>query len=314
MPEKKTTTTAKPHTPKSSPAGTAGRTAAGLAPLALALLLQQSILPGGNPPATPSGGTVQPAVCADDIGDFRTCHTQYPTGCTKAGKYDASLNLLKNQLVPPSSPPIQFLGQSDVAALESKLPKGLAKSNHGSFTDALAQLGEGHVYGLRGYLYYAQKGGTSESSNCQLGDIDAIDFHIGIGFDPEIAAKLLAKKAGTGKLTDEENASLNKTSVIVEMTPHYRFQFKPDWTLQAVEAAVGRQVRVIGQLLVDNEHLDAKDDCAIGNAATCWRASVWELHPVIQFQVCESDKPCADDSTSWVDVGAKTPAKVTTTP
>ena len=304
------TKTTKAATPSSS--GTAARTAAGLAPLALALLLQQSVLPGGSTPP-PATGTLQPAVCADDIGDFRTCHTDYPTGCTKAGRYDAALNLLKNQLTPPATPPVQFLGQTDVASLESKLPKGLSKSNHGSFTDALAQLGEGHVYGVHGYLYYAQKGGTSESSNCQLGDIDAIDFHIGIGFDPAVAAKLLAKKAGTGKLTDDENASLNKTSMIVEMTPHYRFQFKPDWTLPAVQAVVGHQVRVTGLLLVDNEHFEAKDDCAFSQAASCWRATVWELHPVTQFQFCNSTAPCADDSPNWVDIGEKTtPPKLTT--
>ena len=290
---------------RSTAAGAIARTASGLVPLALAAVLQQSVLPGGSTPPSGTG----PAVCADDIGDFRTCHSQYPTGCTKAGKYDAPLNLLKNRLVPPASPAVQFLGQPDIASLESKVPKGISKDNHGAFSDTLAQLGEGKVYGVRGYLYYAQKGGTSESSNCQLGDLDAIDFHIGIGFDANLAGAVLKEKAGAGKLSDSDHAALNQTSMIVEMTPHYRFQYKPDWTLPDLQAMVGRQVRVVGQLIVDNEHYDAKDDCGLGQDGSCWRATVWELHPVTQFQICNSDKPCADDSPDWRDLGEKAPTK-----
>lgn len=288
-------------TKKPSPTGTAARTAAGLVPLALALTFQQSVLPGG--PSLPSSAGEQPAVCGDDIGDFHACHSEYPTGCTKAGKYDAALNLLKNRLVPPSTPAVRFLSQSDIADLESRLPKNLAKDNHGAVIDALSALGDGHVFGVNGYLYYAKRGGATESSNCQLGDIDAIDFHIGIGFDPALAAKLLKKKTGAGTLTDNDHATMNETSMIVEMTPHYRFQYKPDWNLSALESMVGHQVKVTGQLLVDNEHFDSKDDCALGKNDGCWRATVWELHPVTQFQVCNSDTPCSDNSPNWIDVG-----------
>ncbi len=289
-----------------TPAGTAGRTAAGFAPLALAVVMQ-SVLPGGlHSPATTSVGS-QPAVCEDDIGDFRACHTQYPTGCSKAGKYDGALNLLKNRLTPPASPAVKVLQQSDIMGLEGKLPKELAKNNHADVLGKLAELGEGQVYSVLGYLYYAQKGGTSESSNCQLGDIDAIDYHIGIGFDLTVAAKI----RGGVKLTAEEHSTMTKTSMIVEMTPHYRFQFRPEWTLDELKAVVGQQVKVTGQLLVDNEHFDDKDDCALGNGAACWRMSIWELHPVTQFQICNNPKGCAADSSDWIDLGEKLTAKGT---
>jgi hypothetical protein len=59
-------------------------------------------------------------------------------------------------------------------------PAELTRGNHAEFKDELAKLGEGRIFGINGFLNYAQKGGTSESSNCQLADVDDIDFHIGI--------------------------------------------------------------------------------------------------------------------------------------
>jgi hypothetical protein len=76
---------------------------------------------------------------------------------------------------------------------------------------------------------------------------------------------------------------------------------KPDWNIDVVKAAIGHQVKVTGILLIDNEHQDPKDDCALGNSSTCWRMTTWELHPVTQFQVCSADK-CDEKSTDWVEL------------
>jgi hypothetical protein len=38
-----------------------------------------------------------------------------------------------------------------------------------------------------------------------------------------------------------------------------------------------------------------------GDLASCWRMSVWELHPVISFQVCKTDG-CTQNSTDWVEL------------
>lgn len=293
---------------KPSRRGRVTRTAAPFAPLALALLMQNAVLPGGGSGAKEHGS--EAAICEDDIEGFRGCHSEYPTGCTKAGRYDAYVNLLKNQLVPPTTAPFQFLGQSDFAGLEKNTPQELTRGNHADLKDDLAKLGEGRVFGVNGYLYYAQKGGTSESANCQLSDIDDIDYHIGIGFDSALAAKLLAKAAKKpGALTDTDRSKLTKTSVIVEMTPHYRAQFRHDWSLDLVKSVLGRQVRVVGQLMADNEHNNTKDNCAHAgaNQTSCWRASIWELHPVTQFQVCKATSKCADDSADWVDLEDYTP-------
>ena len=65
------------------------------------------------------------------------------------------------------------------------------------------------------------------------------------------------------------------------MTPQYRDSFAPEWTIEAVKAVLGKQVKVIGELMADNEHNVTKDNCGLaGHGASCWRASIWELHPV----------------------------------
>ncbi len=59
-------------------------------------------------------------------------------------------------------------------------------------------------------------------------------------------------------------------------------------------------MKVVGQLLADTEHAIAKDNCAHPNAKdSCWRASIWEIHPVIEFYVCDGDTLCPANSPKW---------------
>lgn len=292
-------------TRSSSKPGVVSRRVAPFAPLALAVAMQAGMGTGaGTPPASPASET-EPAICRDDIADFQECHAEYPTGCSKKGGYDAYLNLLKNRLVDPQESPKRSLTTADLVALDRRLPPNLAKNNHADVKDAMDQLGEGTVVSLTGYLYYAKDGGV-ESSNCQLQAPD-IDFHIGIGPDANLAADIAAKK----KLTVTEHGRVTSESVIVEMTPHWRGQFAPSWNLDLLKNAIGRQVRVVGQLLADNEHDDSNDDCGLVlHGAKCWRATIWELHPVTGFQVCKAAAPCPDTSPDWVELEEYKPETV----
>jgi len=295
------------------------RYVAPFAPLALALLMNaapsSSPAGGGTSLAAdvPSGAPTRDnavAVQCDEVSDFQDCHSRFPTGCSQAGGYDADLNFLKNQLIPPTpvtSAQVKFLGPQDYQNLEANLPDGLSRGNHGDFKDALSALGEGQSFGLIGFLYYAKPSGV-ESSNCQLPDSDPpegsnVDYHIGIGFDPNLAQQV-SSFPDTNTVPKALLKTLEQHSVIVEMTPHSRFNFEAGiWTIENVRKAVGQQVRVVGQLVVDNEHFSPSQDCAKGGAASCWRLSVWELHPVTQFQVCNAAS-CAPDDTNWVEVNA----------
>lgn len=285
--------------------GTAAR-GMSVAPLALAVLAQVGVIGQGGGTGAGAPASTQPAKCGTGISDYQACHDGYPTGCSGAGGYDGYLNSLKNELVDPAGEPQQAFGVPSLEALEKDLPADLTKTNHEALEAQMIRLGEGEVASLSGYLYYAKDGGA-ESSNCLLKGADNIDFHIGISADAVVAAKAKAKNPGLSP-ADRSQA------VIVEMTPHWRAKYEPGWNLALVQKAVGRQVYVVGQLLADNEHDDAKDDCAYtgagGAGPNCWRGTVWELHPVTRFLVCAAAQ-CDEKGTGagWTPLESFDPAK-----
>ena len=244
-------------------------------------------------------GTLQPTKCKD-VPDFKACHAKYPAGCGKTAKsnYDSYLNFLKNQVPDPALALNRIFSElKDFQSLDEATPPGLKRSNHAEHAETLADQGEGNIFGVIGYLYAVTRE-HEESTNCYLDDGVNTDFHIWIGFDEEVATKLRGGWKPKGAALRE----IKQEGVIVEMTPHYRAQHHPKWTLTRVRAQVGRQVKVIGQLMNDNEHLIPTQNCAHPDADfdKCWRGSAWELHPVIQFYVCPSPgTPCSEDSPSW---------------
>jgi hypothetical protein len=318
---------------QSSPTGrTFTRHVVPFAPLALALAMN-AVPPSPSTPSETETPTGIVAAKCEEVTDSQDCHSRYKTGCSAAGGYDAYLNFWKNQLIPPasSSNPVKYFTQlQDYQKLDASIPSGLTRSNQGDYQDQLKQLGEGQLYGVIGYLYYAQHT-SAESSNCDLtgppGDPEFgnVDYHIGIGFEPppttqqtradttntanEAASAPGARRKSPPKkpTTSGSGASiLQQNSIIVEMTPHDRFQYENGiWTLENLQKAVGRQVKIVGQLIIDNEHNLPSQNCATATTAsqrqTCWRASVWELHPVVTFQVCPNDS-CTQDSTNWVEL------------
>jgi len=77
----------------------------------------------------------------------------------------------------------------------------------------------------------------------------------GLGFDKTLADQILQTKPQPifGK-----PAAMDKTSVVAEMTPHTR---GAKWAFARVNSLQGQQVKVVGQLMMDNVHWNAKDDC-----------------------------------------------------
>ncbi len=244
----------------------------------------------------------QTAAHCEGVQTLADCHPGMPTGCTKSAKprYDAYLNFLKNQQVDRSLAPDKVLGESDFIDLEDAIPGGLKRNNHADFASALAStqgVGEGNIYALIGYLYFVEDTGKSsqhrgESCNCQLKTANSFDFHLGIGFDAALAQQIRTNPP----VHDSRNpGDAEKTSVVAEMTPHTR---DPKWTVARLNRQRGKKVKVIGQIMLDNYHANASDDCAFQEdpPASCWRASVWEIHPVTQFLVCKAGKTCGPDS------------------
>lgn len=291
--------------PKSSGTGSTARAATGLVPLAIALIAGNALVPGTGSKVISSDPTA-PAKCEEGIENTRECHSGYPTGCSPTGQYDGYLNFLKNQHPPRDSKPVRFLTSlGDYQDLESRTPKQLGKENHLDLKTQLEAMGEGQPHAVVGYLYYAKQQGA-ESTNCELTAPDDTDFHIGIGFDKAVAASAVPHAVRTAA----DRSALTDTAVVVEMSPQYRADFAPEWTLPELHSVIGKQVKVVGQLMADNEHYALKDDCGLpGHLDSCWRASIWELHPVTGFQFCTlKDAECTPNGPGWADLGtAATP-------
>jgi len=302
---------------------TLAHTATPFAPLALALVMG-AVIPGGTGAGslsgvegvseTAAGVTLTPVPC-DQVTDFEDCHTRYPAGCGPS-KYDAYTNLLKNQLISPPLPNQSIVTYTSLATydtLNNATPDGLSKGNHINYKAELDKAGERELRELIGYLYYVKEEGP-ETSNCELSGQPPeganVDYHIGIGFDPKLAEGM----ATVSKLSATDRAAFNHSlkinSVVVEMTPHYRSLYENKvWTFGNVNAALGKQVRVAGQLMLDNEHDVSSQNCfrakTDSDRKLCWRYSVWELHPVVRFQVCAAKAgACDQNSRDWAELDA----------
>ena len=258
-------------------------------------------------------GSLQPETCEADLATVDDCHGNHKTGCShsQTPRYDAYLNYLKNGLPDPGSTPSSTFNQGNpldqafYASAESNIPDTLTSANHAQHAQELADLGEGQIVTLIGTIYYAMSTG-SETCNCQLsGDESVVDFHIGVGFGafPLGADVLDQMRNGTHYkdiLNKTDQHKLDQPSVVVEMTPYYREQFRPGWTLGRVQTVIGRQVKVTGQLMFDNAHHKPADDCGLSDAdmSKCWRASIAEIHPVTSLQFCAVDH-CDTNSADW---------------
>ncbi len=250
-----------------------------------------------------------PASCPGSGMTLQQCHDKFPDGCSAAAPphYDAYLDFLKDQDPGPTLASTKDLTAADFPKLESKLPKTLKVSNHAKLANRLAPLGEGNIYTLIAYLYFAEdtsKGTAtvksfSETSNCRLTDPNTFDYHLGLGFDPALAASARSTHPKQG---DAAFTKLEKQSVVAEMTPYTRHA---KWTFDRVDALQGQQVKVVGQLMVDNFHFDKKGDCHFPAAlASCWRSTVWEIHPITQFYVCSASGGCTVSSpaSDWTNL------------
>lgn len=242
-----------------------------------------------------------PAKCpTPDNLTLKQCHDKFADGCSQAKKpgYDAYLDFLKDQDPDPSLASTRTLGKADFPALEKKLPKTLKSTNHSTFASTFADDGEGNIHTVVAFLYFAEDTGAgtqpdSETSNCRLTAAGTFDYHLGIGFDSALAATAKTHPADGSA----DMMKLQKASIVAEMTPFTRATRHPKWTIDRVSALQGQQIKVVGQLMNDNFHFDAKSDCSFPkHTPKCWRSTIWEIHPVTQFFVCTASGGCTDSS------------------
>jgi hypothetical protein len=265
----------------------------------LALLLCAGIAIAADTPQQLADQALQQSkkVC-QSLQTSQQCHTQYASGCGKTANsdYDPYLNFFKNQLVPPTSQPTETLNPQKLQTLEAGTPPKLVPNNHSTFSSQFVQLNEGEIVQATGYLYYAQQTGA-ESCNCERSGAKDSDFHIGLGFDASKVAEARTKPTSSSAQFHD----LQSNSMIVEITPYYRAKNEPGWTLAKLEALYGTQVKVVGQLIADNDHYATGQDCGMtgADASACWRMSIWEIHPVTSFYVCTAGADCSSNDSGW---------------
>jgi hypothetical protein len=279
--------------------------------LGIGALSSETYAQGDRAHQLASQASSQATAGCDAVTSVTDCHPGKPTGCSHAAnpRYDPYLNFLKNQAPARDLAPARILELSDFTSIEDSIPAELSQPHHqhSQFADQLAALsggiGEGNIYSTIGYLYFVENTATTshhrgETCNCQLRSGNSFDFHLGIGFDPDLAAEIRSSPTAH----DSRNPGLaEQTSVVAEMTPHTR---DPKWTVARLNRQRGKRVKVVGQLMLDNAHLSGKDDCAFSEEPEggCWRASAWEIHPVTQFFVCKAGRTCSATSadSDWV--------------
>jgi hypothetical protein len=158
----------------------------------------------------------------------------------------------------------------------------------------LRDLGEGKVVRIKAYLIEAHHAdvGTGESVNCDGKTEDQNDIHISLGALPH---------------------TRECEGVTAEISPHYRplswneighFEiFNRSTQRYSVNHALAARLqshpyRITGQLFFDASH----DPCPCG-ATRCGpsRASLWEIHPVYDIEVCRTGTRCNESiDADWI--------------
>lgn len=260
---------------------TFSRHVAPFAPLALAMFMsssQQRVTPASIPSTQE----------AETAGFSQVCpNPQFPldsepaaideTTCTLAGSggKETWQNEAKNNFC--TGGPAKAVTIADLGNLQSRveqnpsIPFGNTR-NHpltdeaGPATDRkpLEALGEGTEVTLQGFVLVARQEGA-ESVNCGKNVPNSPEYH-----DIHIA---IVQAPG------QEECS----GVVVEMIPHHR---PASWTAQNVNAVAAAKlpVSVTGQLMFDSSHTPCQNGTSISGDPK--RSSLWEVHPVYQFDVC----------------------------
>ncbi|MDT7604964.1 MAG: hypothetical protein QOF61_2961 [Acidobacteriota bacterium] len=205
--------------------------------------------------AAPSHKAAKPA------SDFAECPPSGDGG-------DPQLNVLKNRKKKGAWREVTIQKMLDLdwpADIERR-----QRSNWSS--DNMAQVHKNEVKGalrIEGWLAGAKAEGE-ESCNCH--SPTEVDYHLWVVDAPEKASK-----------------SNRFQSVVCEVTPRVRAGHKKGWDITRIAEVVKTRtkVRLSGWLLMDQEHPEQLPRPQNENPT---RGSLWEIHPIIKFEVKQGGK------------------------
>jgi hypothetical protein len=165
-----------------------------------------------------------------------------------------------------------------------------------------SSLAEGSVVRLVAWVQDAHLSdcAAGEEVNCKISGSAHSDIHI-----------VLVDPASGGREQDE------CSSVTAEMSPHFR---PSPWSQLNKKIPTSNVIRVTGPLFFDNAHVPCggltKVTTGPKKDRAPFRSSLWELHPVYQFEVCaetDATKCNGNDPSVWkaYDQWVKDPASHT---
>jgi len=288
-----------PSQPVASSTGgrTFARHVAPFAPVALALAMN------GVPHKTPSTTPEPTAITAAEPAFVEACPSPaFPTDvatdmdgepCSMVGNGGAETwqNEAKNNFC--AADPAQPITVADMVKLQAQVQQDPAipfgnTHDHpltrtaGPAKDRshLVTMGEGRKVILQGFVKLARPE-HAESVNCGTAVPDKPEYH-----DIHIS---IVQNPGDAECS----------GVVVEMVPHHR---PAGWTASAVAAVAQAQapVRVTGQLMFDSNHTPCMN--GVPNQGDPARSSLWEVHPIYQFDVCAQGS--CDSGAGWVPLEA----------
>ena len=173
--------------------------------------------------------------------------------------------------------------QADNLVGEDKELTAADRANLTGLTVANGQVSEGDVVTLLGYLVGVPHPNTGESVNCNLRGETNNDYHIPMSNDP---------------------SNTDFQGIVAEMIP----QNRPDaWSLANLTQAESSQrlIMVTGALFYDNFH-KVNGDPNNPLRGQPHRFSLWEVHPITQFLVCQKlDNSCdLAQAGDWAPLGS----------
>jgi hypothetical protein len=212
---------------------------------------------------------VTPATCPAGIQSIADCPER---GC--GGVSDAFLNLAKNRTDTPTPAELQDMSVKQVKHIRQPRTWKTGKNR-----DSLRVPGrEGTPVRLVGFLKIV-KPGSKESCNCELDTVADTDVHLVI----------------VNKLKDSE-----KRSVTAEITPRVRAARHTNWVPDQVSPLQNKLVRLTGWLMLDTAHL--RHPVLLpgeGPRNPLKRATNWEVHPIMKFEVCNADIQMCRAGQGW---------------
>jgi hypothetical protein len=260
------------------------RHVAPFAPVALALAMNAAH--PARPPATPATsasnpsnvvvkkGTFQP-VCPLPFKGVRNSaaddHCGIQGGSPDSAKQAESMS--KNNFCAAKQAPETFVYQNfvDLQSKSKTIPTSIPDRK------VVESLGEGKYVTYIAFVKDAHYSDVDmgEAVNCNIPGNDTNDIHI--------------------VLMPDTNFQDECRSTTAEMSPHYR---PSSWTPENIlKAAAGHPVRIQGHLFYDGSHTP----CAGTARPTPNRISLWEIHPVYSFEVCNlaTIPECQGNAAQW---------------